>query len=139
MGRIWRLLVTAVVLGALLSPVVRDHDSFPLATYPMYSSARGRAVTFPTAVGVDEQGPVRRLSPRVIGGTGDALIVSSELRNAIAARRVAPLCDTIARRADDADLVAIEVVTERHDTVSQVQGRPSLIERTVHGRCEVPR
>jgi len=34
--------------------------------------------------------------------------------------------------------VTIEVATERHDVVAQVEGESSLLERTVHASCEVP-
>jgi hypothetical protein len=34
--------------------------------------------------------------------------------------------------------VSIEIVTERHDVVAQVEGSPSLLERTVHASCAVP-
>jgi hypothetical protein len=37
------------------------------------------------------------------------------------------------------DAVAIEVVTERHDVVARVSGAASLLERTVHARCEIER
>ena len=55
MGRRARILITAGVVGALVAPVVLDRDGFPLSTYPMYSRARGDAVTFATAQAVDRQ------------------------------------------------------------------------------------
>lgn len=139
MGRGRRAVIAVVVAGALFAPVALDHDSFPLATYPMYAGARGREITFATAVGVDRQGRTHRLSPQVIGGIDDPLIVVSELRNAIADDRVPALCAGIAKRASRREVTAIEVVTERHDVVDQVRGRSSLLARTVHGRCEVDR
>lgn len=139
MRRVTRVAVTVAVAGALLAPVVRDHDSFPLATYPMYSTARDRAVSLPTAVGVDGRDRRRRLSPEVIGGINDPLIVVSELRNAITQERVPELCAAIAARVEAPDLVAVEVVTEHHDAVDRVRGRASLGARTVHARCPVER
>lgn len=132
-------MVAVAVAWALLAPVVIDHDSFPLATYPMYSTARDRSVSLPTAVGVDARHRRQRLSPEVVGDINDPLVVVSELRNAIAQGRVPELCAAIAARADDPDLVTIEVVTERHDAVDHVRGRASLESRTVHARCPVER
>lgn len=137
MSRRTRGAVTVLVLAALLSPVARDHDTFPLSTYPMFAGLRGRETTFATAVGIDRDGRVHRLSPRVIGGIDDPLVVISEVRNAIVDNRVRELCRAIAGRVDAPEVVAVEVVSERHDTVDEVSGKKSLVERTVHGRCEV--
>lgn len=136
--RLTRLTIAVVVGGALLAPAVRDQDSFPLATYPMYSSSRDREVSLPTAVGLDERNRRRRLSPEVIGASPDPLIVVGELRDAIAGDRIDELCTAIAGRVDDPELIAVEVVTEDHDAVDQVRGRSSLRSRTVHERCPVP-
>ena len=39
--RSWRRSLTVVVaVAVLVSPALRDHDSFPLSTYPVYASAR---------------------------------------------------------------------------------------------------
>src|SRR6056297_913512 len=138
-----RILVTAGVVGALVAPVVFDRDGFPLSTYPMYSRARGDAVTLATAQAVDSDGTRSTLTLGVIGDSDDPLIVAGELRDAIRDDRADQRCDEIARRAATwsglpAGQLEIEVVTERHDVVAQVQGDDSLLERTVHASCEVP-
>lgn len=132
-----RSLITGAVLVALAAPVVFDHDSFPLSTFPMYSSARSDETTIPTAVGIDPTGAEHRLSLRLIGASDDPLIVASELRAAIAADRAGMTCRRIAARATGRGYVAVEVVTERHDVVDQVVGNPSLKDRETHSRCEV--
>jgi hypothetical protein len=35
------------------------------------------------------------------------------------------------------DTATIDVVTERHDVVAQVEGASSLLDRTVHASCAV--
>jgi len=137
------MLVTAGVVAALLAPVGFDRDSFPLSTYPMYSRARGQAVTFATAQAVDEDGNASTLTLGVIGDSDDPLIVAGELRTSIRNDRADERCEEIARRAGvwsglPAGSTTIEVVTERHDVVVQVEGGDSLLERTVHASCEVP-
>lgn len=136
--------MTSAVIGALVAPVLIDADGFPLSTYPMYSRARGEQVTFATAQAVNDAGLTTTLSLDVIGASDDPLIVAGELRDAIRRDDAADRCTEIADRAaawpglpDDA--VVIEVVTERHDVVDQVLGDVSLLDRTVHARCEVER
>ena len=109
----------------------------------MYSRARGDAVTFATAQAVDADGATSTLTLAVIGDSDDPLIVAGELREAIRNDRAAERCVEIAQRAgkwDDlpAGAATIEVVTERHDVVVQVEGGNSLLERAVHATCEVP-
>jgi hypothetical protein len=144
MGRRARILITVGVLGALVAPVVLDRDGFPLSTYPMYSRARGDAVTFATAQAVDATGTVATLTLGVIGDSDDPLIVAGELRDAIRDGRAQQRCVEIALRAAEWDglppgATTIDVVTERHDVVAQVEGDPSLLDRTVHASCVVPR
>lgn len=140
MRRRGRVLVTAVVTAALVAPVVLDADSFPLSTYPMYSRARTTEVGFVTAHAVDASGATSRLSLGTIGSSDDPLIVAGELRAAISAGRAEERCRQIAERADsprDDDRAAIEIVTELHDVVALATGDESLLDRTVHARCEV--
>ena len=143
MGRRARLLITAGVVGALVAPVVLDRDGFPFSTYPMYSRARGDAVTFATAQAVDDAGVTTTLTLSVIGASDDPLIVAGELRDAIRDGRAQQRCEEIAERAAaweglPRDASSIDVVTERHDVVAQVEGSSSLLERTVHATCAVP-
>lgn len=142
MHRRGRALVTGLVVGALVSPVVLDADSFPLSTYPMYSRVRGDEVTFVTAYGLDEEERSHRLSLGAIGDSDDPLIVAGELRAAISAGRAQERCDEIARRApasvDGHDLVALEIVDERHDVLALAAGEPSLVDRRQHAVCDVP-
>jgi hypothetical protein len=142
MDRRARILVTTGVVGALVGPVVLDRDSFPLSTYPMYSRTRGEVDTFATAQAVDAEGATSALSLGVIGDSDDPLIVAGELRSALREDRADARCVEIVARArgwaglpDDA--VAIEVVTERHDVVDRASGAVSLLDRTVHARCEI--
>jgi len=134
--------VTGLVMGALVAPVLVDADGYPLSTYPMYSRARGEAVTFATAQAIGTDGSASSLSLRVVGDSDDPLIVAGELREAIRTGRADERCVEIAARASGwselpDDTEAIEVVIERHDVIARAQGRESLADRTVHARCEV--
>ena len=133
-----RATATAAIVLAVLLPALRNRDSFPLSTYPVYANARGSTVTLSTAIGIDGAGADRRLSLDVIGRTDDPLIAESAVDQAIAEGRADVLCADIAGRAPDG-VVTIEVVEERHDAVARVRRETSLLERTVHARCAVAR
>jgi hypothetical protein len=135
----WRSrIIVVAVLAAVIWPVVRGHDSFPLSTYPMYAQRRGDVVAIATAVGVEPDGETRRLSLRTIADTDDPLIAESLLRRAIDEGTTASLCRRIAARASD-NVVAVEIADERHDVVAQASGEGSLRARMLHARCEVAR
>ena len=121
---------------AVASPAVRDRDSFPLSTYPIYATARDDVVPISTAVGVDGGGRTHTLDMSTIADTDDPLIAESLVDRAIQTGRADQLCAEIATRAAP-ELDAIEVVEEHHDVVALASGKESLVTRSVHARCEV--
>ena len=137
-GRVWRRWVTALALVAVVSPVLRDRDSFPLSTYPMYASARSEVVSFSTVVAYDAGGQPVRLSLRTIARPDDALIGQARVRASIAEGTADVRCAEVAGSAPDA-AARVEVVTERHDVVALASGDESLVDREVHASCEVAR
>jgi len=140
MRRRLRGIAVVAVTAVMVAPVVIDRDSFPLSTYPMYARTRSAEVSFVTAQGVTEDGDTVRLSLGTIGSSDDPLVVAGELRAAVRGGDSASRCEAIAERiADPGRIVGVEVVTERHDTVVSLEGGDSLLDRTVHARCEVER
>lgn len=125
------------VLAAMASPVLRDRDSFPLSTYPMYAGATPRVIGFATAVGYDATGAERRLSLGAIARTDDALIAQSAVRAAIAQGRADAFCAEVAGRVERG-IVRVEVVEERHDVIAWARRDPSLEVRAVRAACPVP-
>jgi hypothetical protein len=136
--RLWRRLVTALVLLAVVSPVVRDRDSFPLSTYPMYATARPEIVAFSTVAGYEAGGQRVRLSLQTISRTDDALIGQARIDQAIDGGTADELCAEVAGRTSDA-VARIEVATERHDVVDLAAGHESLVDRDVHASCKTAR
>ena len=132
--RWWRRVVVAAVVVAVLSPALRDRDSFPLSTYPVYADVRPRTATFATALGVVPDGRQRRLSMRTMAATDDPLIAQSRLASMVGSGRAEELCRDIARRAAR-DVITILVVRETHDVVEAAAGRPSLRQREVLATC----
>jgi hypothetical protein len=136
-----RRLTTVTVIGVLFVPVIRDHDSFPLSTYPMYAFERPDVVALSTAVGIDDEGDRHRLDLDLIGESDDPLIVASLVRRAIRDGQSTSmrLCTDVADRTAERELgyTTIEVVTERHDVVARATDKPSLVSSTLHASCTV--
>ncbi len=126
-----RRFLTLGLLGALVSPAVRNVDGLPLSTYPMYSSTRSNLSTFATASGVDEHGDRSTLSALVISGSRDRLIAQSFLNDAVGRGDAAQVCSEIASRVER-DLTGVEIAREQHDTIARLRGEPSLRSREVH-------
>jgi hypothetical protein len=139
-----RRVATAAAVGALLVPVIRNEDSFPLSTQPMYATARDAFAWLPSARGVDGgTGEQFRLSMAIVAQTDDPLIAKSRLEQAIRSDRARTLCEEIATRvAAEPELMRInliEVVAEYVDLVAFVTDDAAALDAQVHGRCEVRR
>ena len=130
-------LATAVLIGLLFLPVVRNVDGLPLSTYPMFASARSSEVRFVAASGVNESGERFALPIRQIADTFDPLIAQAFLNNALERGDIDRACTDIAARVDET-FVAVEIATEVHNVVNNTRGAESLLGRSLHSRCEVP-
>ena len=133
--------IAAVLVVVGIVPLVLDRDSFPLSTYPMFSTRRSTAETVDTAVAVDADGTLRRLGPQRIAGTDEIILATATVSGAINAGTVDQLCTEIAGRVagDGPDsAVGVEVVTERFDAVRWYRGDHTPIDRVVHATCPVP-
>ncbi len=134
--RRWAALALFVVV--LVSPALRDRDSFPLSTQPMYAHDRGRVAELATVVGRDRDGRLVRLSLGAIADTDDPLIAQSTARDAIRRGDADELCRTVAGRVRDRDgLVRVEVVRERVDVVAMADGSQPVGRLTVVASCPV--
>jgi hypothetical protein len=129
--------ISGIAVAAVVAPGFSDEDSFPLSNYPMFSYDRGRVTALDTAVGINADGDIERLSPEVIAGGYEVIHASRTVSKAIRAGDAAGLCLEIAERASD-DLVRIEVVTETYDTIRWFDGDETPIDRAVHASCEAP-
>jgi hypothetical protein len=132
---VYALAAAAVVAVAL--PGVSDDDSFPLSNYPMFSVDRGEVNEFDTAIGLTSGGERRLLSPEEIAGGYEVIHAAYTVSKAIRSNDAAGLCDEIAARVHDDDVVRVEVVTETYDTIAWFEGDETPIARTVHADCAV--
>ena len=123
-----------VVVGIV--PLALDRDSYPLSTYPMFSSRRTSAETVDTAVLVLGDGTVERLTPDEIAGTDEVIIAAVTVSESIRDDTVADLCAEIAERVGPSDGAAtIEVVTETFDAIAWYDGDRVPLDRVVHASC----
>ena len=78
----------------VLAPLLRapKDDTYPLSTYPMFATDRGAVHEIATAVGIDTDGSVMRLSPRSIAGTDEVVLASVTVARAVARGEADELC-----------------------------------------------
>ncbi|KIG14039.1 hypothetical protein DB30_07306 [Enhygromyxa salina] len=138
---------SVAVALAMVSPVLRRPpvDSFPLSTYPMFSTARPPISQIHTLLGVTASGEREVLSPTLISGDPWAILA---LETVLAAKRGGPkrrreLCEAVAARvaADDSRADALEqivFVTETYDAPAYFFGETSPQSTKVHATCPVP-
>ncbi len=131
------LISIVAVIGIV--PVLLDRDSYPLSTYPMFSSRRTSIEPVHTVVVVDADGTTRRLTPTQISGNDEVIVAAQLVFEAIRRDRGVVLCDDVARRvADRYQGSDVEVVTEKFDAIDWYEGRRSAVSRVVHTSCRVP-
>ena len=138
--------MTLALSLAILVPAIRqpDGDSFPFSKYAVFSDDRGRTSTIATAIAVDADGGVLRLSPELISGTDETILATATVRNAVTAgdQALAGLCEDIAERVATSarldEAASVQVVTERYDAVDYfTDNRHEPAGRTVHADCDV--
>ncbi len=128
-----RLLPVFAALLVLL-PLLRDptSDTYPLSTYPMFTTDRGRVHSIATAVELTDAG-FARLSPKLIAGTDEAVLASVTVKQAVRLGEAEILCEEILERLG-ADR-QVEVRTETLDVVElSVEGSADSTV-TVHATC----
>jgi hypothetical protein len=132
----WRVWVTAAVVAVLVSPLLRDRDSFPLSTYPMYANVRDETEDFIVVTALDESGRPQTLSMQIVAQTDDPLIARGVLDNAVRGGAVADLCQQIASRSPSWARTVV-ITRERHRLVDAARDDPSLVQSETLERCDV--
>lgn len=144
-ARVAAACVSVALLGATLSPLVRDprDDGFPLSTYPMFARKRLTTLSMHYALGEGAGGERIVLAPRVVG-TGEVLQAMRVIHRAATGGRhaVARLCTDIAARVardpEFAHVTAVRIVTGTHDAVDYL-ARDEIGREHERTRCEVVR
>lgn len=136
--------VSAVALFAVWLPVFRSppRDSFPLSTYPMFSTLLPAVSKVDLVVGIDASGEEVRLSPELIAGTDEVIIAGSTVRQSVRSGETDEMCSLVAdrvARSDNDSVVEIVVKTDEIDAVRWFADDKTPESTTVHSRCEVER
>lgn len=144
--RAFSYVVGVALIGAVLMPPLRDppRDSFPLSTYPMFSSKRERAV-LDHAVGIDAAGASRPLPPGAVA-SGEVMQAAMTLRRAARGGRATSerLCGEIAERltgiAHLDDIERVQIISALYDPVAYFAvDDPKPLKSKVRAECEVVR
>lgn len=134
----WGAIVSVVMLGAVISPLVHGVDSFPLSTFPMFSKARPPEVDIDHVVAVEATGTEWVVPPSVVM-RGEVLQTKVAISQAIGARRADALCAAVAARLEAPTVVRLEVRSDRYLVAGYFSSARRPIRSHVHARCEVPR
>jgi hypothetical protein len=139
------LLVSALLIAATVWPALRDppRDSFPLSTYPMFSSLRERPWIH-VVVGFDADGREHRIGPELVANA-EVMQAAQTVSKAIKRKQARGLCEHIAARVGESlahtHVVRLEVQSRQFDPrayfVSETGKVPLRLRR--RASCEVSR
>ena len=137
------LLASLAFVGLTLSPALRDppRDSFPLSTYPMFSTVRGPSWIH-VVVGYDAQGEEHRIPPQLVANF-EVMQAAQTIRRAVRAKRAKQLCAEVAARVvtdtDFAALVYLEVQSRRFDPARYftTEDGQTPLEQRRRARCKL--
>lgn len=135
--------VTIVLCLATALPLLglREKDSFPISTYPMFATPRGEAKLY-RLVAVLGEGTVRPIPPELVAG---AELLEAKSRITRAARAGAKarraLCERVAAALvtspDFASASAVELEEARYDALAYFEGIRAPKARKTLTRCAV--
>jgi len=138
----WAVTVWCVVLFGTFVPIVTGRDSFPLSTYPMFSSPRGETARIDHVLGVAGWGQRRPLPPRLLG-SDEIMQAHQTVSLAVRGRTTRALCQRVAQATLEdpahADIEHIEIRTDTFDTMAYWRGDRQPRMSRVLARCEVER
>jgi hypothetical protein len=147
-GSSYAWLVSGVLLALVLSPLLgpADADSFPWSSYPMFAHGRADAISQVNhLVAFDAEGARRPVPPQLVAND-EVLQADATLRRAIRGGRKTrvALCRKVAARVADepdwADIVRLELLTEKFDALRYFSGDTAPLEPPLlRARCTVPR
>jgi hypothetical protein len=133
-------LAAAVAAPAFGHP---PRDSFPLSTYPMFSTRRAMPV-LEQAVAVSREGDTRPVPPELVA-SDEVMQASVTIRQAVwqGPASMAALCRSMAERAVETagfeDVVRIEIVSARYDPILYFTEAREPVERVRRHACPVRR
>jgi hypothetical protein len=141
-ARLWAAVVGATVIGAMLYPVVRGSDGFPLSNYPMFSREKDPVAVIHHVIAVSEAGNHRPLTPEHLG-TDEIMQASQTAKLAVQGRRADELCTraaaAVAVDEDYADASHVQVRVDTFDAIAYWSGDRAPSKSVVAAMCAVER
>jgi hypothetical protein len=144
-ARLPALLVCVIVIAATLWPALRDppRDSFPLSTYPMFSTVR-KTQWIHIVVGFDADGREHRIPPRMVANA-EVMQAAQTIGIAVRKRQAPSLCAHVAARIAEepryADVIRLEIQSRQFDPLTYFVDEAGKVPLRTRRRaaCEVPR
>lgn len=131
-------LVALTAWPAFVDPA---EDSYPLSTYPMFSTPRGKPYVL-QVVARDEAGAEEPLPPHFLGNH-ETLQAAAAIQGAVREGRAKTLCKKVAKRVaqspDHARFTHVAVQGARFDAVAYLTEGREPIFRKRYARCRVRR
>lgn len=137
------LLISALFIVATVWPALRDppRDSFPLSTYPMFSSLRERP-WIDVIVGFDAAGNQHRIGPGLVANA-EVMQAAQTIRKAIRRKQARSLCEQVAARvansSDHVEVIRLEVQSRQFDPRSYFVSDRQPLKLRRRASCEVLR
>jgi hypothetical protein len=140
--RAYAAVVSAAVIGAMLWPVLRGSDGFPLSNYPMFSREKDPVAVIHHVIAVSEAGNHRPLTPEHLG-TDEIMQASQTAKLAVQRHTAEELCvraaAAVAHDDDYADTSHVQVRVDWFDAIAYWMGDRSPRRSVVAATCAVER
>jgi len=142
----WSYLFSVVLVVAIFYPLQTQplRDSFPLSTYPMFTTKRPAYADIDHVVGVAGDDRSEVIRPGLVASSEvlqTKMVITEALRQG--RRGAKQLCEQVSRRvADDADLgwvQHIEVRSDRYMVLGYFGSARKPVRSNLRARCEVDR
>ena len=140
--RAYAAVVSTAVLGAMLWPVVRGSDGFPLSNYPMFSREKDPVATIHHVIALSDSGNHRPLEPEHLG-TDEIMQASQTAKLAVQGKTAEDLCAraaaVVAEDDDYADATQLQVRVDTFDAVAYWKGDRKPRRTVIAASCAVER
>ena len=148
-GKLWALLLSLALIGAVLSPMRQNwrpkpHDSFPLSYFPMFSARRKAVESFYYLVARDENG-ARYLIPYLLIGLAGENQTRRQIDRMVREHRAPELARSVARhlaRENEkpwSHVATVAVVRGSYALDDYFHGRKKPVSERTLASCSVKR
>lgn len=138
--RVWAAVFGIGILGAMLWPLTRGSDGFPLSNFPMFSRAKDSVAVIHHVIALSSEGHHRPLLPEHLG-TDEIMQASQTAKLAVQDGTAEDLCRraaaNVAEDDDYADATHVQVRVDWFDAIAYWTGDRSPRRSVVAATCPV--